>query len=125
MTTRQHIYTWWTRLLAPYICAQPGDPAGLKAEYRSTPWMVRGSCLYSPPPRLPSPPGGFRLPWTRCRAEPRLLEPSWLQRRRWGGGGPVEGCRVVEGNSGTTLCARTEGFQLAAAEQSLFSTKSS
>jgi hypothetical protein len=39
-----------------------------------------------------------------------------------GGGGPVEGCRVAEGSFGTTLCAPTEGFQLAVAEHNLFST---
>jgi hypothetical protein len=125
MTTSQHIHTWCTRLLALCICAQPGDPAGLKAEYRSTPWMVRASCLYLPQPQLPSPPGGFLLLWTRCRAEPRLLEPSWLRLRCWGGGGPALACRVAAGSSGTTLCASAEGFQLAAAEQSLFPTKSS
>jgi hypothetical protein len=87
--------------------------------------MVQGSCLYLPPPWLPSPPGGFRLLWTRCWAEPRLLEPFWLRLRCWGGGGPAEGCRVMAGSSDITLCTPAEGFQLAAAEQSLFPTKSS
>jgi hypothetical protein len=122
MTTRQHIHTWRTRLLALFVCAQSGDPAGPKAEYRSTPRTVWGSCLFSPPPWLPFPPGGFRLQWTRCREDPRLLEPSSLRLRCWGEGGPVEGCRVAEGSCGTTLCAPTEGFQLAVAEQNLFST---
>jgi hypothetical protein len=125
MTTWQHLRTWRTRFLALFACAQPGDPAGPQVEYRPTPRMVRGSCLYSPPPRLLSLRGGFRPLWTRCRAEPRLLGPSWLRLRRWGGGGPVGGCRVAAGSSGTALCAPIEGFQLAAAEQSLFSTKSS
>jgi hypothetical protein len=84
--------------------------------------MVRGSCLFSPPSRLPFSLGGFRLQWTRRRAEPQLLEPSSLRLQCWGGGGPVEGCRVVVGSSGTTLCAPTEGFQLAVVEQNLFST---
>jgi hypothetical protein len=114
MTTSQHIHTWWTRLLALCVCAQPGDPAGPQAECRPNPRMVWGSCLYLPSPRLLSPPGGFRLRWTRCWAMPRLLEPSWLQLQRWGGGGPVEGCRVVAGSSGTILCVPTEDFQLAA-----------
>jgi hypothetical protein len=87
--------------------------------------MVRGSCLYSPFPRLLSPPGGFRLQWTRYRVEPRVLEPSWLRLWRWGGGGSAEGCRVAADSSGTTLCAPTKGFQLAMAEQSLFPTKNS
>jgi hypothetical protein len=126
MTTRQEIHTRRTPLLVLSVCAQPDDPAGPKAEFRSTPRMVRGSCPFSPPPRLPSPPGGSRLQWTHCWAEPRLLEPSSLQLRRWGEGGPVEGCRVVEGSSGTILCVPVEGFQLAVAEQqNLFSTKSS
>jgi hypothetical protein len=125
MTTRQHVHTWRTRFLALFTCAQPGDPAGPQAQYRPTPRMVRGSCLYSLPPRLLSPPGGFCPLWIRCHVEPRLLGPSWLQPRRWGGGGPAGGCRVAAGSSGTTLCAPAEGFQLAAAEQSLFSTKSS
>jgi hypothetical protein len=123
MTTSKHIHTWWTRLLALCVCAQPSDPAGPQAECRPTPRMVRGSCLYSPSPRLLSPPGGFRLRWTHCRAVPQLLEPSWLQLRRWGGGGPAEGCRVAAGSSGTILCVPTEDFQLAAAKQSSFSTK--
>jgi hypothetical protein len=116
MTTRQHVHTWRTQLLALFVCAQPGDPAGPQAECRLTPRTVRGSCLFSPPPRLLSLPGGFYLLWTRCRAEPRLLEPSWLQPRRWGGGGPAEGCRVAAGSFSTTRCAPTEGFRLAAAE---------
>jgi hypothetical protein len=125
MTTRQHLHTWRTRFLSLFACAQPGDLAGPQAEYWPTPRMVRGSCLYLPPPWLVSPPGGFRPLWTRYRAEPWLLGPSWLRLRRWGGGGPAEGCRVAAGSSGTALCAPTEGFQLAAVEQSLFSTKSS
>jgi hypothetical protein len=125
MTSRQHIRTRRTQLLALCVCAQPGDPAGPKAEYRPTPRMVRGSCLYSPFPRLLSPPGGFRLQWTRYRVEPRVLEPSWLRLWRWGGGGSAEGCRVAADSSGTTLCAPTKGFQLAMAEQSLFPTKNS
>jgi hypothetical protein len=60
MTTRQHLRTWRTRLLALFTCAQPGDPAGPQAEYRPTPRMVRGSRLYSPPPQLLSLLGGFR-----------------------------------------------------------------
>jgi hypothetical protein len=96
MTTRQHIHTWRTRLLALFIYAQPGDPAGPKAEYQSTPRMVRVSCLFLPPFRLPFPPGGFRLQWTRCRAEPQLLEPSSLQPRCWGEDGLVKECRVAE-----------------------------
>jgi hypothetical protein len=89
MTTRQHVCTWRTRLLAPFICARPGDLAGPQAGCRSTPRTVRGSCLCPPPPWLLSPPGGFRLPWTCCWVEPRLLEPSWLRPWRWGGGGPA------------------------------------
>jgi hypothetical protein len=81
MTTRQHVHTWRTQLLAPFICTRLGDPAGPRAGRLSTPQMVRGTCLCPPPPRLLSPPGGFRLPWTHCRAEPRLLEPSWLRPR--------------------------------------------
>jgi hypothetical protein len=54
---------------------------------------------------------------------PRLLEPSWLQLWRWGGGGPAEGCRVAVGSSGTILCVPTEDFQLAAAKHRSFSTK--
>jgi hypothetical protein len=123
MTTKQHIHTWRTRLLALFVCAQPGDPTGPKVEYRSTPRTVRESCLFSPPFRLPFPPGGFHLQWTRCRAEPRLLEPSSLRLRRWGEDGLVEGCRVVEGSCGTTLCAPTEGFQLAVAEHNFFQHK--
>jgi hypothetical protein len=69
---------------------------------------------------------GLAAEWTRCRAEPQLLEPSSLRLRCWGEGGPVEGCRVVEGSSGTILCVPAEGFQLAVAEQqNLSSTKSS
>jgi hypothetical protein len=123
MTTRQHVCTWRTRPLVLFICAQPDDPTGPQAECRPTPRMVRGSCLYSPSPRLLSPPGGFRLRWTRCRAVPQLLEPSWLQLRHWGGGGPAEGCRVAAGSSGTILCVPIEFFQLVAAKQSSFSTK--
>jgi hypothetical protein len=110
MTTRQEIHTWRTPLLVLSVCAQPDDPAGSKAEFWSTPRMVRGSCPFSPPPRLPFLPGGFHLQWTRCRAEPRLLEPSSLRLRCWGEGGPVEGCRVVEGSSCTILCVHAEGF---------------
>jgi hypothetical protein len=61
ITTRQEIHTWRTPLLVLSVCAQPDDPAGLKAEFRSTPRMVQGSCPFSPPPRLPFPPGGSRL----------------------------------------------------------------
>jgi hypothetical protein len=125
MTTRQHVRTWRIRLLVLFVCAQPGDPAGPQVGFRSTPRMVRGSSLYSPPPQLLSPLGGFRLPWTRSQAEPWLLEPSWLRPRRLGGGGPAEGYRVAAGSSGITLCAPADGFQLATVEQSLFSTKSS
>jgi hypothetical protein len=57
MATRQHVHTWRTRLLVPFVCARLGDPAGPRAGHRSTPWMVRGSCLCPPPPRLLSPPG--------------------------------------------------------------------
>jgi hypothetical protein len=104
MTTRWRIHTWRTRLLVLSVCALPDDPTGPRAELRSTPRMVRGSCPpFSPPPRLSFPLGGSRLQWTRCRVEPRLLEPSSLLLRRWGGSGPVEGCRVVEGSFGTTL----------------------
>jgi hypothetical protein len=126
MTTRQHIQTWRTRLLVLFVCAQPGDPAGPKVEYRSTPRMVRGSCLFSPPPQLPFPPGGSPPPpqWTRCRVESRLLEPSLLWLRRWGGGGPVEECWVAVGSSGTLRCDPAGGSQLAVAEhQNWSSTK--
>jgi hypothetical protein len=126
MTIRQQIHTWRTPLLALSVCAQPDDPAGPKAEFRSTPRRVRGSCPFSPPPQLPFLPGGSRLQWTHCRAESRPLKPSSLRLRHWGEGGPVEGCRVVEGTSGTILCVPAEGFQLAVAkQQNLFSTKSS
>jgi hypothetical protein len=88
--------------------------------------MVRESCSFPPLLRLPFPPGGSRLQWTHYQAEPRLLEPSSLRLRRWGEGGPVEGCRVVVDSSGTTLCVPAEDFQLAIAEQqNWFSTKSS
>jgi hypothetical protein len=116
MTTRQEIHTWRTRLLALSVCAQPDDPAEPKAEFQSTPRMVRESCPFSPPPRLPFPPGGSRFLWSRCPAVPRLLELSSLRLRRWGEGGPIEGCRVAEGSSGTTLCVPIEDFQLAVAE---------
>jgi hypothetical protein len=106
-------------------CASPDNPAGPEAEFRSTPRLVRGNCPSSPPPRLPSLPGGSHPPWTHCCVEPGLSEPSSLQQRRWGGGGLAEGCRVAAGSCGTVLCAPAEGFQLVAAEQSLFSTKSS
>jgi hypothetical protein len=121
----QQVHTWKIRLLVLSACASPGDPAGPEAEFWSTPWLVRGSCPSSPPPRLPSLPGGSRPLWTRCCAEPGLSEPSLLQQRRWGGGGLAEGCRVAAGSCGTVLCALAEGFQLVAAEQSLFPTKSS
>jgi hypothetical protein len=126
MTTRREIHTWRSRLLALFVCAQPDDPAGPTAEFPPTPRMVQGSCPFSPPPRLPFPPGGSRFPWSRCRVVPRLLELSSLQLQHWGEGGPVEGCQVVEGSSGTTLCVPAEDFQLAVAEQqNLFSAKSS
>jgi hypothetical protein len=57
-------------------------PCRTVEEYRPTPRMVRGSCLYSPPPQLLSSPDGFCPLWTRCRAEPQLLGPSWLRPRR-------------------------------------------
>jgi hypothetical protein len=110
--TRQEIHTRRTRLLALSICAQPDDPAGPKAEFRSTPRMVRGSCPFSPPLQLPFPPRGSHFPWSRCPAGPRLLELSSLRLRRWGEGGPVKGCRVAEGSSGTTLCAPANGFSV-------------
>jgi hypothetical protein len=88
--------------------------------------MVRGSCSFSPSLQLPFPPGGSRFQWSRCRAEPRLLVPFSLQLRRSGEGGPVGGCWIVVGSSGTTLCDPAEDFQLVVAEQqNLFSTKSS
>jgi hypothetical protein len=125
-STRQQICTWRIRLHALSVCAQPDDPAGPKAEFWSTPRMVRGSCSFSPPPQLPFPPGGSHFPWSRCRVEPRLLELSLLRLQHWGEGGPVEGCRVVEGSSGTTLCIPAEDFQLAVVEQqNLLSIKSS
>jgi hypothetical protein len=69
---------------------------------------------------------GLPLSMVLCRAEPRLLELSSLWLRHWGEGGLVEGCRVVEGSSGTTLCVPAEDLQLVVAEQqNLFSTKSS
>jgi hypothetical protein len=113
MTTRRKIHTWRTRLLALSVCAQPDDPVKPKAEFRSTPRMVRGSHPFSPPPRLPFPPGGSRFPWSHCPAVPRVLELSSLRLRRWGEGGLVKGCRVAKGSSGTTLCVPTEDFQLA------------
>jgi hypothetical protein len=104
------------------LAHNPTTSMGPKVEFWSTPWLVRGSCPSSPPPRFPSLPGGSRPPWTRCCAEPWLLKPSLLRQQRWGEGGPVAGCRAVEGSSGTVLCAPAEGFQLAVAEQNLFST---
>jgi hypothetical protein len=76
-----------------------------------------GGCSFSPPLLLPFPPGGSRFPWSHCRAEPRLLEPFSLRLQCWGEGGPVGGCRVMVGSSGTTLCVPAEDFQLAVAEQ--------
>jgi hypothetical protein len=67
MTTRQEIHTWRTPLLVLSVCAQLDNLAGPKAEFRSTPRMVRVSCPFLPPPRLPFPPGGSYLQWTRCR----------------------------------------------------------
>jgi hypothetical protein len=88
--------------------------------------MVQGSCFFSSLLQLPFPLGDSRLQWTHCQAEPRLLEPSSLRLQRWGEGGPVEGCQVVEGSSSTTLCVPADDFQLAVAEQqNLFSTKNS
>jgi hypothetical protein len=110
MTTKQEIHTWRSQLLVLFVCAQPDDLTGLTAEFRPTPRMVRGSCPFSPPPRLPFPPGGSRFPWSRCRAVPWLLKLSSLQLRRWGEGGPVERCLVAEGSSGTTLCVPAEDF---------------
>jgi hypothetical protein len=46
-----------------------------------------------------------------------MLELSSLRLRCWGESGPVEGCRVVEDSSSTTLCVPAEDFQLAVAEQ--------
>jgi hypothetical protein len=43
------------------ICTPLDDPAGPKAEFRSTPWMVRGSCYFSSLLQLPLPPGGSHL----------------------------------------------------------------
>jgi hypothetical protein len=45
-----------------------------------------------------------------------MLEPALLLPQRWEEGGLVGGCRVVVGNSGTTLCVPVEDFQLAVAE---------
>jgi hypothetical protein len=88
--------------------------------------MVRGICSFLPLLWLPFLPGGSRLQWICCRAEPRLLEPSLLRLWRWGEGGLVEGCRVAVDSSNTTLCVPAEDLQLAVAEQqNLFSTKSS
>jgi hypothetical protein len=124
-STRQQTHTWKPRLLVLSACAPPDDPAGSKAELRSTPRLVRGSCPSSPPLRFPSLPGGSRPLWTHCCAEPGLPEPSLLQQRSWGEGGPDEGCRVAAGSCGTILCAPAEGFQLVAVEQSLFPIQSS
>jgi hypothetical protein len=124
-STSQQTHTWKTRLLALSACVSPDDPVGPEAEFRSTPRPVRGSCPSSPPPQFPSLPGGSRPPWIHCCAEPGLSEPSLLRQRRWGEGGPAEGCRVAASSCGTTLCAPADGFQLVAAEQSLFPTKSS
>jgi hypothetical protein len=52
-------------------------------------------------------------------------EPSLLQQQRWGGGGLAGGRRVAAGSCGTVLYVPAEGFQLAAAGQSLSSTESS
>jgi hypothetical protein len=124
-STKQHTNTWKIRLLPPSACAPPDDPAVPKEELRSTPRLARRSCPFSPLLQLPSPPGGFHPPWTHCWAKLQLLEPSSLWQRRWGVGGLAEGCRAAAGSSGTTRCASTEGLQLAAAEQILFSIESS
>jgi hypothetical protein len=115
-STGQQLHTWGVRLYALCVCALSDDPEGPLAMLRPTPRMIRGS-YSSLSLRLPSPPGGSRFQWSRCRAEPRLLEPFSLRLRRWGEGGPVGGCWVVVDSSGTTLCVPAEDFQLAVAEQ--------
>jgi hypothetical protein len=115
-STGQQLHTWGVRLHVLCVCALSDNPEGPLATLRSTPRMIRGSCS-SLSLRLPSPPGGSRFQWSRCRAEPRLLEPFLLRLRRWGEGGPVGGCRVVVDSSGTTLCVPAEDFQLTAEEQ--------
>jgi hypothetical protein len=124
-STSEQTHTWKTRLLALSACVSPNDPTGPKAAFRSTPRLVRGSYPSLPPPQFPSLPRGSHPPWTHCCAEPGLSEPSLLRQQCWGEGGPAEGCRVVAGSCGTTLCAPADGFQLVATEQSLFPTKSS
>jgi hypothetical protein len=60
-STRQQTHTWKTRLLALSACVPPDDPAGPKAEFRTTPRLVRGSC-----PSLPS------LSFLLCQGAPVL-----------------------------------------------------
>jgi hypothetical protein len=122
---KHQINTWKIRLLQLSTSAPTDDPAVPKVELRSTPRLARRSCPFSPLLRLLSPPGGSHPPWSRCYAEPRQCEPSLLRQRCWGGSGPAGGCRVAAGSCGTVLYVLAEGFQLAAAEQSLSSTKSS
>jgi hypothetical protein len=124
-TTKQQVSTRKIRVPVPFACALPDVHAAPRVEFRSTPWLVQGSCSILPLLQLPSPPGGPRPPWSRCYAEPGLCEPSLLRQRRWGGGGPAGGCRVAAGSCGIVLCVPAEGFQLAVAEQSSSSTKSS
>jgi hypothetical protein len=122
-TTKQQASTRKIRFPAPLACALPVDPAAPRAELRSTPWLVQGSCSVSPLLQLPSPPRGSHPLWTRCCAELQLCEPSLLRQRCWGGGGLAGGYRVAVGSYDTVLCAPAEGFQLAVAEQSLSSNK--
>jgi hypothetical protein len=76
------------------------------------------------PPRLPF---GFLLRQGLPSSVDSPLCSAWATRalfasaaalgRRWS----AEGCRVAAGSCGTILCAPAEGFQLAVAEQNLFS----
>jgi hypothetical protein len=78
-----------------------------------TPRMSQKSCPCSSSLLPPSPPGGSRSQLSHRWADHLTIEPSSLQLQRWGAGGPVEGCRIVEGNFGTRQYVPAEDYQLA------------
>jgi hypothetical protein len=55
----QQLHSCGARLRVHSVCVQPDVPAGPKAEFRSTPRMVRGSCSFSPSLQFPFPPGAL------------------------------------------------------------------